>query len=208
MALLLGSSAACLTFAAEDKRPAFGEPRAEATEADRKIFTDGLKQFSRAWDAHDGVGARFNEHSCTGCHSVPVAGGSGTAVNTFVVVSKDISDAGGGHVFQRFQRTADGIVEIAVEDRGPGLPPGRERALFDKFTRGARESATSGVGLGLAISRAIVLAHKGSIWAEPRSDRGACFRFTLPLGTPPALPAADAGSHENEDVAPAASARS
>jgi len=120
MALLLGSSAACLTFAAEDKRPAFGEPRAEATEADRKIFTDGLKQFSRAWDAHDGVGARFNEHSCTGCHSVPVAGGSGTAVNTFVVVSKDISDAGGGHVFQRFQRTADGIVEIAA-------PPGASR---------------------------------------------------------------------------------
>src|SRR5215472_12008449 len=63
MALLLGSSAARLTFAAEDKRPAFGEPRPEATEADRKIFTDGLKQFSRAWDEHDGVGARFNEHS-------------------------------------------------------------------------------------------------------------------------------------------------
>src|SRR5437762_7376470 len=53
----------------------FGEPRAEATAADRKIFADGLKQFSRAWDAHDGVGMRFNEHSCLGCHSVPKPGG-------------------------------------------------------------------------------------------------------------------------------------
>src|SRR5690348_14835709 len=97
---------------AEDR--VFGEPRAEATAADKKIFEDGLKQFSRAWDAHDGVGARFNEHSCLGCHSVPKPGGSGTAANTFVVVSKSIADAGGGHVFQRLQRSASGIGELAA----------------------------------------------------------------------------------------------
>jgi len=100
--------------AAQSEGPGFGEPRAEATAADRKIFADGLKQFSRAWDAHDGVGARFNEHSCLGCHSVPKAGGSGTGANTFVIVSKSIADAGGGHVFQRLQRTEDGVIEIAA----------------------------------------------------------------------------------------------
>ncbi len=89
-----------------------GEPRAEATEADRKIFMEGRRQFSRAWDEHDGVGDRFNEHSCVGCHSVPVPGGSGSAANTFVVVSNDIADDGGGHVFRRLQRTASNVTEL------------------------------------------------------------------------------------------------
>jgi two-component system sensor histidine kinase KdpD len=77
---------------------------------------------------------------------------------------------------------------VSVTDDGPGLPKGQEEAIFEKFTRGARESATSGVGLGLAICRAIVEAHKGKIWAENNPDRGARFSFTLPLGTPPAIP--------------------
>jgi CxxC motif-containing protein (DUF1111 family) len=116
LALLAGLAAsATITLAlAQNGDRVFGGPRLEATEADRKIFTDGLNQFSRAWDAHDGVGARFNEHSCLGCHSAPTAGGSGIVANTFVVVSKSIADVGGGHVFQRLQRTADGVVEIAA----------------------------------------------------------------------------------------------
>jgi CxxC motif-containing protein (DUF1111 family) len=117
LALLTGVVAAATAIGvavAQTGNHGFGEPRTEATEADRKIFTDGLKQFSRSWDEHDGVGMRFNEHSCVGCHSVPAAGGSGTAANTFVVVSKTIADSGGGHVFQRLQRTADGIVEVAA----------------------------------------------------------------------------------------------
>jgi two-component system sensor histidine kinase KdpD len=75
-----------------------------------------------------------------------------------------------------------------VYDNGPGLPPGREEAIFEKFTRGERESATPGVGLGLAICRAIVEAHGGSIRATASPLQGAAFTFTLPLGTPPAMP--------------------
>lgn len=78
---------------------------------------------------------------------------------------------------------------VSVSDNGPGLPPGKEAGLFEKFTRGQDESAIPGVGLGLAIVRAIVDAHKGKVWAENRSDGpGARFVFTLPLGQPPALP--------------------
>ncbi len=77
---------------------------------------------------------------------------------------------------------------VSVVDNGPGLPKGQEEAIFEKFTRGARESATSGVGLGLAICRAIVEAHKGKIWAENIPEGGARFSFTLPLGTPPEIP--------------------
>ncbi len=76
-------------------------------------------------------------------------------------------------------------VEIRVADRGPGLAAGREDAIFQKFERGERESSKPGVGLGLAICRAIVEAHGGVIRAENRAGGGACFIFTLPRGTPP-----------------------
>jgi two-component system sensor histidine kinase KdpD len=77
-------------------------------------------------------------------------------------------------------------LNVTVSDNGPGLMPGREEAVFQKFTRGERESATPGVGLGLAICRAIVEAHKGRITAAARRNGGASFTFTLPLGIPPA----------------------
>jgi two-component system sensor histidine kinase KdpD len=82
-------------------------------------------------------------------------------------------------------------LDIAVTDNGPGLPPGQEETVFEKFTRGERESAKPGVGLGLAICRAIVGAHGGTIRAANRPEGGAAFVFTLPLGTPPALPPLD-----------------
>jgi two-component system, OmpR family, sensor histidine kinase KdpD len=77
-------------------------------------------------------------------------------------------------------------LEVSVADNGPGLPKGREEAVFQKFTRGERESATPGVGLGLAIARAIIEAHQGRIVAANSLGGGAHFTFTLPLGTPPA----------------------
>jgi two-component system sensor histidine kinase KdpD len=79
-------------------------------------------------------------------------------------------------------------VVVSVEDEGPGLPPGDPEALFAKFHRGTMESAVGGVGLGLAICRAIVNLHGGRIWAERRA-RGAAFRFTLPLESAPEVPA-------------------
>jgi len=80
------------------------------------------------------------------------------------------------------------FLEVAVYDNGPGLPAGQEDAIFEKFTRGERESATPGVGLGLAICRAIVEAHHGGIRAAHSPEGGASIQFTLPLGTPPAMP--------------------
>jgi two-component system sensor histidine kinase KdpD len=83
----------------------------------------------------------------------------------------------------------DGELRVAVCDNGPGVPPGAERRIFEKFTRGERESATPGVGLGLAVCEAIVAAHRGRIWVEhaPGQQAGAQFVFTLPLGTPPPI---------------------
>ena len=77
--------------------------------------------------------------------------------------------------------TGDGQVSIAVEDDGPGLPPGDPDRLFAKFQRGRSEGDVAGAGLGLAICRAIVQAHGGSIGATGRDGGGARFVVTLPV---------------------------
>ena len=80
------------------------------------------------------------------------------------------------------------MAEVMVFDSGPGLKPGSEEAIFEKFTRGERESALPGVGLGLAICRAIVEAHGGRIRACKSPLGGAGFVFTLPVDAPPDVP--------------------
>ena len=79
----------------------------------------------------------------------------------------------------------DGDVVVELEDRGPGIPPGEEKRIFDKFVRGAATSG--GIGLGLTICRAIITANGGNIEAENRPGGGAIFRFTLPLGEQPPI---------------------
>jgi two-component system sensor histidine kinase KdpD len=79
---------------------------------------------------------------------------------------------------------------MTVRDHGPGLPPsskGQEQTLFEKFTRGKTESATPGVGLGLAICKAVVEAHRGHITAAQALGGGAEFILTLPRMPPPEL---------------------
>jgi two-component system sensor histidine kinase KdpD len=76
-------------------------------------------------------------------------------------------------------------VTVELADRGPGIPPGEEERIFEKFVRG--RATGGGVGLGLAICRTIIEAHGGKIWVENREGGGAVFRFTLSTaGLPPA----------------------
>lgn len=77
-----------------------------------------------------------------------------------------------------------GAIEIEVGDRGRGLPEGEPARLFEKFVRA---SSSSGAGLGLAVVRAIVEAHGGTVSAENRPDGGALFRISLPAPYPPAV---------------------
>lgn len=89
-------------------------------------------------------------------------------------------------------------LRLSVSDDGPGLPAGREEQLFAKFSRGERESSTPGVGLGLAICRAIVEAHGGRIWAESAQPHGAAFVMLLPLGQAPAMPLLEEDVEDHE----------
>ncbi|TDV12216.1 sensor histidine kinase [Paraburkholderia caballeronis] len=98
-------------------------------------------------------------------------------------------------------------VRVDVLDNGPGLPAGMEARVFDKFTRGEKESAKPGIGLGLAICRAIVDAHDGRIGAANRVGAdgrvsGACFWFELPAddAPPPAAGPADADADSDAGI--------
>lgn len=78
----------------------------------------------------------------------------------------------------------EGNLEVCVSNEGSGFPPDRIDQVFELFVRGEREAAIAGTGMGLAICKAIVEAHGGTIAAENKTG-GACVRFTLPLGSPP-----------------------
>lgn len=88
----------------------------------------------------------------------------------------------GGTVHLAVKRIAEEVV-VTVEDNGSGFKSADLPHLFEQFYRGeqARSRATGGAGLGLAISRGIVEAHGGRIWAENRAEGGARIVFTLPI---------------------------
>ncbi len=71
-------------------------------------------------------------------------------------------------------------LRLVIADRGPGLPPGQEEKIFEKFYQG-QPGINRGAGLGLAICRSIVEAHHGRIVANNRPGGGAEFSFTLPV---------------------------
>ncbi len=90
-------------------------------------------------------------------------------------------------------RAAGDTVAIEIRDRGPGVPPGDEERVFEKFYRG-QHVGVAGVGLGLPICRAIADAHGGTIRALARSGGGSVFRVELPAGAePPSVPSGDGG---------------
>jgi signal transduction histidine kinase len=82
-------------------------------------------------------------------------------------------------------RQGDGAVRISVRDQGPGIPADTLPHVFETFYT----TKPSGMGVGLAISRSIVEAHGGKIWAENNPDRGATVSFTLPACPPDSSPA-------------------
>jgi two-component system, OmpR family, sensor kinase len=90
-----------------------------------------------------------------------------------------------GLVRLRAEQTALGEVAFFVEDDGPGIPPAERERVFDRFNRvdAARDRASGGAGLGLAIVRAIVLAHGGSVTAGSSPAGGASIRLVLPRFT-------------------------
>ena len=88
---------------------------------------------------------------------------------------------GGGHIAVEY-RMREGHVEIKVRDDGPGIPAEDISHLFERFYRvdKSRSKKTGGMGIGLAITKAIVKMHGGEISAENQNGQGAVFTINLP----------------------------
>lgn len=99
-------------------------------------------------------------------------------LNLVLNAADAVRDEAGARRLIEVRVTHEGVagLEVAVTDRGSGIPPNKLDHLFEPFFSSKRE----GIGLGLSISRTIVESHGGRIWAEPNPDGGAVFRFTLP----------------------------
>jgi PAS domain S-box-containing protein len=83
----------------------------------------------------------------------------------------------GGVLTVKSQSGAPRRIQVSVSDTGPGLPPDKTNQLFDSFFT----SKPQGSGMGLPISKSIVEAHGGRIWAMSGEEGGAVFHFTLPI---------------------------
>jgi signal transduction histidine kinase len=91
----------------------------------------------------------------------------------------------GGHVnVSAF--VADGMVEVAVTDTGPGIVREDRERIFEEFqqARGSSHGSREGTGLGLTLSRQFIELHGGRLWVESEQAAGSTFRFTLPLEQP------------------------
>jgi signal transduction histidine kinase len=90
-----------------------------------------------------------------------------------------VSEASPSQERRRFRLPRPNSVEVSVADSGPGIAAEHHQEIFEDFVRVDRN--TTGMGLGLAIAKRLVQAHRGKIWVESESSNGSKFTFLLPM---------------------------
>jgi signal transduction histidine kinase len=80
---------------------------------------------------------------------------------------------------RRFRLPRPNSAEVSVTDSGAGIAPEHHQEIFEDFMR--VDKNTSGMGLGLAIAKRLIQAHRGKIWVESEAQRGSTFAFLLPM---------------------------
>lgn len=124
-------------------------------------------------------------------HDLPLVQVDGLLIEQVLVnlIENAVRYAGTGGEITIAARRLDASIAVSVADRGPGVAAEEVERIFEKFHRGSG-APSGGIGLGLAICRAIVLAHGGTISASPREGGGLVVAFTLSLAVnqPPPVP--------------------
>jgi len=90
-----------------------------------------------------------------------------------------VADVAPAEERRRFRLPRPNSVEVSVTDSGVGISPEHHQEIFEDFMR--VDKNTSGMGLGLAIAKRLIQAHRGKIWVESESQRGSTFAFLLPM---------------------------
>lgn len=98
-------------------------------------------------------------------------------ISNLVGNSLKFTPAGGSIILSCSEE--EGALRFSVEDTGPGIPAGKEKEIFGKYSQ-LEEHKNMGFGLGLAMCKMAVELHKGKIWAESGPGRGSRFIFVLP----------------------------
>ncbi|HVO58744.1 MAG TPA: PAS domain-containing sensor histidine kinase [Dongiaceae bacterium] len=107
------------------------------------------------------------------------AGGSVTLTAKPHFWERRVADVAPNQERRRFRLPRPNSVEVSVTDSGGGIPAEHHQEIFEDFVRVDRN--TSGMGLGLAIAKRLVQAHRGKIWVESEAKKGSTFRFLLPI---------------------------
>ena len=102
------------------------------------------------------------------------------------LVSNALKYAPGGDLLLAGRPGAPGFWQLIVADRGPGIPPARQRELFKPFTRLHEGDDGISSGLGLSLAKQIIVNAGGQLWYEDREQGGACFVIELPEAAPEA----------------------
>jgi signal transduction histidine kinase len=88
-----------------------------------------------------------------------------------------------GSIINIRAKKEEGNILFEVQDFGRGMPKNKQKKIFEAFYQvdSGKNTKFGGAGLGLSISRGIVMSHGGRIWVESTLGKGSTFRFTLPL---------------------------
>ncbi|HYN09816.1 MAG TPA: ATP-binding protein [Vicinamibacterales bacterium] len=108
-----------------------------------------------------------------------------TALARIVENAADYSPAGSPIAID--VSAATGELRISIRDRGAGITPEDRERLFERFYRGAAGGQRFGTGMGLAITRGLLAAEHGRVWAENHPDGGAVFTLAIPTDTREAI---------------------
>jgi len=174
--------------AAEDARDAVVDIAAESERLSRLV--DGLLTLARADAGHElrrspldlarvvePVARRAGLASSV--EPAPVSGDHDTLTQLAWILADNARRHGGGRATMWVQRRPEGGARLVVADQGPGIPPGEEERIFERFYQGDPARSNGGTGLGLAIARWIVQQHGGRIWAGNAPGGGAVFMVEI-----------------------------